>query len=126
MPGGVVELGERLEAAIIREVEEETGLHVRPFQVVEVLDSIVRQGGGASGFSSERRPEEAARVRFHYVLIDYLCGVEGGELGSSSDASEVCWLAVDSLREHGEFALQSRTIEVIAKAVAMTGGPPAS
>src|SRR5215510_15318693 len=66
LPGGVVELGETLRAATEREALEETGLMVKADEVLEVLDRIIP---GADG-----------RTRFHYVLVDFVCRVRGGEL----------------------------------------------
>ncbi len=59
LPGGKLEVGETLEAAIAREIVEETGLVVDVGPMVEVLDRIFRDGDG--------------RVRYHYVLVDYVC-----------------------------------------------------
>ena len=69
LPGGAVELGETLEEAVVREVAEETGLRVTPLQVVKVFDHIDRDAEG--------------RIRFHYVLVDFLCRIdaEGGKHG---------------------------------------------
>jgi 8-oxo-dGTP diphosphatase len=58
IPGGTVELGETLHEAVIREMQEETGLVVRPREVVLVFDRIQRDG---------------TAVDYHYVVIDYLC-----------------------------------------------------
>src|ERR1043165_2457472 len=72
VPGGAVELGETLRDAVAREVLEETGLVVDVGSIVEVLDRI--------------RPDHDRRVRFHYVLIDFICRPVGGALCCASDA----------------------------------------
>jgi len=77
IPGGLIELGESLSQAIIREVREETGLDVDPIELVELLDRIHRDGD---------------RVRYHYVIADYLCRMVGGTLHAASDADAVRWV----------------------------------
>lgn len=77
LPGGVLEVGETLVEGVAREVREETGLLVEPLELVELLDRIHREDG---------------RVRYHYVIADYLCRVTGGELRAASDADEVRWV----------------------------------
>jgi len=99
LPGGVVELGETLRAAAEREAREETGLIVKAGEVLEVLDRIIPGEGGA--------PE------YHYVLIDFLCTVEGGELRAAGDAADVCWVEESGL---AEFKLEQPAIRVLGKA----------
>jgi ADP-ribose pyrophosphatase YjhB (NUDIX family) len=77
LPGGLLEVGESLEEGLRREVREETGLEVEVLELVELLDRIHRDG---------------ERVRYHYVIADYLCRVTGGVLGAASDADAVRWL----------------------------------
>lgn len=77
IPGGLIEVGESLTEAVVREVREETGLDVEPIELVELLDRIDRDGD---------------RIRYHFVIADYLCRVLGGTLSAASDAAAVCWV----------------------------------
>ena len=77
LPGGVLECGETLRAAAVREVREETGL------VIEIVDML--------GVYERVIPGDDGRVRYHYVLIDFLCRPLSGDLKAASDAAEVRW-----------------------------------
>jgi 8-oxo-dGTP diphosphatase len=99
LPGGVVELGETLRAAAEREAREETGLIVKAGEVLEVLDRII--------------PGKDSAPQYHYVLIDFLCIVKGGDLRAGGDAADVCWANENEL---GKFKLEHTAIEVIRKA----------
>src|SRR3569833_3137650 len=102
LPGGMLEIGESLHEGVIREVEEETGLRVEPIELVELLDRIIR----------EQSPE-GERVRYHYVIADYLCRVVGGTLKAASDAEAVRWVERTEWNSHGALALDPITISVI-------------
>src|SRR5499427_3928410 len=83
IPGGVLEVGEMLREAAIREAREETGLIVDPGELLGVYDRILYD------------PDH--RVQYHYVLIDFLCRQVGGTLLAASDATEVRWFALEGL-----------------------------
>ncbi len=102
IPGGAVEVGEPLAEALAREMLEETGLRVQILHLVEVLDRILLGDDG--------------RVRYHYVLLDYLCRPVGGELRAGSDASEARWVDRSELDHYG---LRPETRQVIEKAFRM-------
>lgn len=98
LPGGLIELGESLQTAVAREVEEETGLRVEPLELIEFLDRIHREGD---------------RVRFHYVIADYLCRVTGGTLKAASDADDVRWVERSEWNSHSALVLDPITVRVM-------------
>jgi mutator protein MutT len=98
VPGGTVELGETLEEALVREMEEETGLQVEPVELLTVVDRIDRDGG---------------RVAYHYVIVDYLCRWLSGEAKAASDALEVAWA---SAAELPRYDLPPKALEVVRDA----------
>ncbi len=81
IPGGVVRLGERLREAVVREVLEETGLLVEVLDLLDVVEVIKR--------------DEEGRVKFHYVIVDYVARPLSGQLRAASDALEARWVKLD-------------------------------
>ena len=78
IPGGLVELGENLETAVIRETKEEVCLDVDNVQLIDVVDNIDL--------------DEHGKVKYHYVIIEYLVHIKSGNIQAASDAEELRWV----------------------------------
>ncbi len=98
IPGGMVEVGEELKQAVRRELKEETGLEVEPRDLIEVFDRIQRKG---------------RRVRYHFVIADYLCRLKGGKLRPASDVLDARWV---SRRGLGPYDLTEKACSVVLAA----------
>ncbi len=98
LPGGAVETGERLEAAVLREVLEETNLSVRIVRFGEIFERLMLDGAGAT--------------EYHYVLLDYVCEVVGGTLKAGSDSADARWFTPEELKE---LPVTSGTLEVVER-----------
>jgi ADP-ribose pyrophosphatase YjhB (NUDIX family) len=102
IPGGMLELGEKLREGIAREVQEETGLIVKVGEVLDVFDSIF--------------PDSEGRTQYHFVLVDFLCEPLSGDLMASSDVSEAKWVTEEEATRLG---MKPATLSVIRKAIGM-------
>jgi 8-oxo-dGTP diphosphatase len=101
IPGGVLEVGELVREAAVREAREETGLTVEPGELLGVYDRVLRDPGD--------------RVQYHYVLVDFLCRRVSGELQAADDAAAVRWFAREELPA---LNLAEDTLEVVHKGFA--------
>jgi len=104
LPGGVLECGETLREAAIREAQEETGLTVEVGEMLGVYERVIRSDDG--------------RVRYHYVLIDFLCHPVSGEVKAGSDASEAGWFRGEEL---AALKLTRDATDVLLKGLARAG-----
>ncbi len=98
IPGGLVNVGETLKDAVVREALEETGLEVEPVELLELVERIFHDDDG--------------RVQYHYVIADFVCKVRGGNIAADSDALEAAWFHRDQLQQ---LNLAAVTLEIILK-----------
>jgi 8-oxo-dGTP diphosphatase len=99
LPGGLLELGESLQDAVCREVKEETNLNVAAGPIIDTFDRVHRDAAG--------------RIRYHFVIVDFVCWSDDGDAVAGSDAEAVAWVAVDEIDGYG--------VNAHAKAVMVKG-----
>ena len=115
IPGGRVELGESLADAVRREIREETGLEVDVGPVIEVFERVMRDD------NSQPVMESARVVRFHFVIIDYLCTWVSGTLSAGDDADAAVWVTSDELPQYD---IRASAVSVIRKGLTMARPAP--
>jgi len=98
LPGGAVDLGERLKDAAARETREECGIEIELTDVLEVVERMVRDPDG--------------RVQFHYVIVDYLARWTSGDLAASLEVLEARWVAPE---DFPQYELTRGTAEVVLR-----------
>lgn len=86
LPGGALETGELMKDGIRREVLEETGFVIEPVKISTIFERLI--------------PDDSGRTEYHFVLIDYLCEIVGGEGKASSDVSALAWVKESELRNY--------------------------
>ena len=84
IPGGLVEVGEKLSEAGARETLEETGVEVQVLELINVFDMIDLEDDG--------------KVRYHYVLVDFLARPTGGTERLSSEITDMRWVEYDETK----------------------------
>lgn len=96
IPGGLVELGESVQSATIREIKEETGLDVKIERLLDVQTDL--------------HTDERSRIEYHYVLVDYLARPLSGRLMLNSESSDSGWFTWDQV---GGLSMSSGTRAVL-------------
>jgi len=95
IPGGMLELGEELAEGVRRELKEETGLDIEPLEIVAAFDRIMREG---------------KRVKYHYVIVDYVCRLKRGQLKPASDVIDACWVRREDLPKYNLTEMATKVI----------------
>jgi len=99
LPGGLLELGESLQDAVRREIKEETSLDIDVGPIIETFDRVHRDDHG--------------KIRYHFVIVDFLCWANGGDAVPGSDADAAAWVTAAEIDDYG--------INAHAKAVILRG-----
>jgi 8-oxo-dGTP diphosphatase len=97
IPGGMLELGETVMEGVQRELAEETGIEIRVLELIEVFERM--------------ELDRAGKVRYHFVVLDYLCEAVRGEARAGSDVSDVAWAAPAEFRTYDLTETATRVIE---------------
>jgi 8-oxo-dGTP diphosphatase len=104
LPGGVVEVGESLVEAVVREVMEETALTVEPVALAGYREAVVRDGDG--------------RVERHFVILPFAARWIAGEPVLNEELSEATWRLPSEL---AGLKTTQGLAEIIASAFALIG-----
>jgi 8-oxo-dGTP diphosphatase len=99
LPGGLLELGESLADAAHREIKEETNLDIEVGPIIETFDRVHR--------------DDAGRILYHFVIVDFVCWSDDGEAIPGSDAEGCAWVAANEIDHYG--------VNAHAKAVILRG-----
>lgn len=86
IPGGLVELGENLGRAVIREVKEETGLKVEKPELIDVVENII--------------PDEKGKIKYHYIIVDFFVELADERFEALEDAGELRWVELDKAEDY--------------------------
>jgi 8-oxo-dGTP diphosphatase len=105
IPGGMLEIGETILEGVRRELLEETAIEVKVLDLIEVFERLTR--------------DDTGKLKYHFVILDYLCEAVNGEARAGSDVTDVAWARESELNE---YSLTPTATRVIQKAFEMARG----
>jgi 8-oxo-dGTP diphosphatase len=105
IPGGMLEVGETILDGVKRELLEETAIEVKVLDLIEVFERVTR--------------DEAGQLKYHFVILDYLCEAVRGDAQAGSDVTDVAWARESEL---SGYSLTPTATRVIQKAFEMARG----
>lgn len=86
LPGGAVKLGEKLEDALKREIQEECGISIEIKKLIDAFDRILF--------------DEKNNIKYHYVIIDYLCFTEENKIFPATDVDGYAWIKQNEIDKY--------------------------
>jgi len=97
IPGGMLELGETILEGVQRELLEETAIEVRLLDLIEVFERVTR--------------DEAGKLKYHFVILDYLCEAVRGQAQARSDVTDVAWVRQSELNDYSLTPTATRVVQ---------------
>jgi ADP-ribose pyrophosphatase YjhB (NUDIX family) len=108
LPGGVVEAGETLTEAVIREVQEETGLTIEPVKLAGHREAIKKLADG--------------RTERHFVIMCFASRlVAGTPVAKDDEIAEILWCRPAELEK---LRTTEGLAEIVLSAFALLGETP--
>lgn len=85
IPGGHIELGEKMEEALKREILEETGLNIYDIKLIGLKESIY---------------SDTFHEKKHFIFIDYLCKTDSSDVILNNEAEEYEWVDMNRIEDY--------------------------
>ncbi|HET9717288.1 MAG TPA: NUDIX hydrolase [Pseudolabrys sp.] len=102
LPGGIVETGESLADAVVREVREETSLSIEPL--------------GLAGYREVIAADDEGRIKRHFVILCFAARWASGEPVLSEELDDARWIDPSGL---SGYATTEGLAEIVESAAAL-------